>query len=132
MRPCIAIWYRMPRDHMSAPAKFARVAEGLYRFSRKGKTLGSYYAYLWRDGKQIKRKLEGIDVEQARREFIALCGEKDRLDPTLRRMTLSDLLDHYLTTIQPLAKHSANTRESFVKRIKTDWPEGKGHPGGKI
>jgi len=110
---------------MSAPAKFARVAEGLYRFSRKGKAFDPYYAYFWRDGKQIKQKLEAVDVERARRELTALRGEKDRLDPALRKMTLSDLLDRYLTTIQHLAPHSANTRESFVKRAKADWPEGK-------
>ena len=45
-------------------------------------------------------------------------------------MTLSDLLDRYLTTIQHLVKHSANTRESFVMRIKKDWPEGKGNWSG--
>jgi hypothetical protein len=110
---------------MSALAKVARVAEGLYRFSHNGKTSGPYYAYFRRNGKQIKKKLEAVDVEQARRELSALRGEKDRLDPTLRKMTLSDLLDRYLTTIQHLAKHSANTRESFVRRIKADWPEGK-------
>ena len=54
---------------MCAPAKFARVAEGLYRFSRKGKTSGPYYAYFWRDGKQIKKKLDAVDLEQARREL---------------------------------------------------------------
>ena len=36
-------------------------------------------------------------------------GEKDRLGPALRKMTLCDLLERYLTTIQNLAKHSANT-----------------------
>jgi hypothetical protein len=80
---------------MSAPAKFAWVAEGLYRFSRKGKTSGSCYAYFWRDGKQIKRRLAGIDLEQARRELTGLRTETDRLDPALRKMTLSDLLDRY-------------------------------------
>jgi len=72
---------------MSAPAKFARVAEGLYRFSRKGKAFGSSYAYFWRGGKQIKQKLEAVDIEQARRELSALRGEKDRIDPALREMT---------------------------------------------
>jgi hypothetical protein len=52
--------------------------------------------------------------------------ETDRLDPALRKMTLSDLLDRYLTTIQHMAKHSPYTRACFVNRIKADWPEGKG------
>jgi len=110
---------------MSAPVKFARVAEGLYRFSRKGKAFGPYYAYFWRGDKQIKQKLDAVDLEQARRELSALRGEKDRLDPSLRKMTLADLLDRYLTTVEHLVKHSTNTRKSFVKRIKADWPEGK-------
>jgi integrase len=110
---------------MSASAKFARVAEGLYRFSRKGKAFGSYYAYFWRGGKQIKQKLEAVDLEQARRELSSLRGEKERLDPGLRKITLADLLDRYLTTVEHLVTHSSNTRKSFVKRIKADWPEGK-------
>jgi len=63
--------------------KSDRVAEGLYRSSRNGKTLDPYYAYFWRDGKQIKQELDAVDVEQAHRELGALRGEKSRLAPRI-------------------------------------------------
>jgi hypothetical protein len=50
---------------MSAPARLAPVAESLSRFSRDGKTSAPYYAYFRKDGKQIKQKLEAVELEQA-------------------------------------------------------------------
>lgn len=110
----------------SPQAKFARVAEGLYRFEKNGTASGPYYAYFWRGGKQIKQRLEGIDREQAKRELAALRNEDERTDPSKRKMTVGDLLDRYLVTIGDKALQTQRTRTSFVKRIRSHWPGGSG------
>ena len=92
---------------MSALAKCARVAEGLYRFSLNGKTSGPYYAYFWRDGKQIKKKLEAVGVEHAQHH----AGREGSPRPCLTE-------DDTLRSPRALSDHDPEFGETFGQHLR--------------
>src|SRR4030095_3563546 len=105
-----------------------KVGECLYRYSPNA----VYYARIKIDGKEIKRSLGTTDRTLARRKLSALKDELRQIDRSHGRVTLSDLCDRYLRTIQHQKPKTVERKTFIVGRIKGDWPTGKLTQVGKI
>jgi hypothetical protein len=75
---------------------FQKVAECLYRYSSNG----VYYARIKTDGKEIRRSLETTDRVLAKRRLAALRDEQRQIDRSQGKLTLAELCDRYLATVQ--------------------------------
>lgn len=110
---------------MGAPQRangtFQKVGECLYRYSSNG----VYYARIKTSGKEIRRSLETTDREKAKRELAQLRDEQRQIDRSQGKLTLSELCDRYLQTIQHQKPKTAERKELIVSRIKNNWPTGK-------
>jgi integrase len=98
-----------------------KVGECLYRYSSNG----VYYARIKIDGKEIKRSLGTTDRTLARRKLSALKDELRQIDRSQGRVTLAELCDRYLKTVQHQKLKTVERKTFIVGRIKTDWPTGK-------
>jgi integrase len=105
-----------------------RVGESLYRYSSNQ----VYYARIKSDGKEIKRSLGTTDRALARRKLAALKDELRQIDRSQGRITLEELADRYLATIQHQKPKTVERKTFIVGRIKNDWPTGKLTQVGKI
>src|ERR1700746_835279 len=81
------------REQMRAPQKsaFQKVGECLYRYSSNG----VYYARFESSGKEIRRSLRTTDRASAQRALAWLRQERDQIDPTQGKLTISELCDRY-------------------------------------
>jgi len=84
-----------------------------------------YYARVKVDGKEIKRSLRTTDPALARRNLAALKDELRQIDRSQGRITLAELADRYLGTIQHQKPKTVERKTFIVGRIKSDWPTGK-------
>jgi integrase len=100
---------------------FQKVGECLYRYSSNG----VYYGRIRVDGKEIKRSLETTDRELAKRKLAHFKDEQRQIDRSQGKLTLSELCDRYLKTIQHQKPKTAERKMCIVGRIKNDWPTGK-------
>jgi integrase len=98
-----------------------KVGESLYRYSSNR----VYYARIKIDGKEIKRSLGTTDPTLARRKLAALKDELRQIDRSQGRVTLAELCDRYLKTIQHQKPKTVERKTFIVARIKRDWPTGK-------
>ena len=105
-----------------------KVGECLYRYSSNG----VYYARIKIDGKEIKRSLGTTDRTLARRKLSALKDELRQIDRSQGRVTLAELCDRYLKTVQHQKPKTVERKTFIVGRIKNDWPTGKLTQVGKI
>jgi integrase len=105
-----------------------RVGESLYRYSSNR----VYYARIKVDGKEIKRSLGTTDPALARRNLAALKDELRQTDRSQGRITLEELANRYLATIQHQKPKTVERKTFIVGRIKSDWPTGKLTQVGKI
>lgn len=114
--------------------KFLRVAPSVYRYfeigpeGKKRKGVGSYFAYYWRGGHQIKATLDTEDLKEASLKMRKLRAEQDRLDPKLRAITLGTACTNYLAGRASLSKSQRTLDTEFVKRIKGTFPGGETLP----
>jgi integrase len=104
--------------------KFCRVAPSVYRYfeilsnGKKGKGTGSYYAYYWRGGYQIKISLDTEDIKEASFKMRKVRAEQDRLNPDLRGLTLGTACDKFLAGRQNLSPSQKRLDTEAVRRIK--------------
>jgi integrase len=105
-----------------------KVGESLYRYSSNR----VYYARIKRDGKEIKRSLGTTDPALARRNLAALKDELRQIDRSQGRITLEELADRYLATIQHQKPKTIERKTFIVGRIKDHWPTGELTQVGKI
>jgi integrase len=106
---------------------FEKVGECLYRYSN-----GVYYARIKIDGKDIKRSLKTTDRDFAKRELAAFRDEQQQIDRSRGKLTLAELSDRYLKTVQHQKAKTVERKTFIVGRIKTDWPTGRLTQVGKI
>jgi integrase len=99
---------------------FEKVGECLYRYSN-----GVYYARIKIDGKDIKRSLKTTDRDFAKRKLAAFRDEQQQIDRSQGKLTLAELCDRYLKTVQHQKPKTIERKTFIVGRIKTDWPTGK-------
>ncbi|HEV3099498.1 MAG TPA: hypothetical protein VGY75_07265, partial [Candidatus Udaeobacter sp.] len=100
---------------------FQKVGECLYRYSPNG----VYYARIKTDGKEIKRSLKTTDREIAKRELAQFRDEQRQLDRSQNRLTLTELCDRHLKTVQHQKPKTVERKTFIVGRVKNDWPTGK-------
>jgi integrase len=100
---------------------FEKVGECLYRYSSNG----VYYGRIRVDGKEIKRSLETTDRLLAKRKLAQFKDEQRQIDRSQGRLTLAELCDRYLKTIQHQKPKTVERKTCIVGRIKNDWPTGK-------
>jgi integrase len=97
-----------------------KVGECLYRYSSNG----VYYARVKVDGKEIKRSLGTTDREIAKRHLAQFKDEQRQVDRSQGRLTLAELCDRYLRTVQHQRPKTVERKTFIVGRIKSDWPTG--------
>jgi integrase len=107
---------------------FQKVGECLYRYSSNG----VYYARIKADGKEIKRSLETTDRAIAQRQLASFKDEQRQIDRSQGKLTLAELSDRYLKTVQHQKAKTVERKTFIVGRIKTDWPTGKSTQIAKI
>jgi len=110
--------------------KLKKVAPCLYRhylpalLGTKDRFVGSYFAYYWQGGVQIKFSLKTEDFNEARRLLREKRARLDKLDPTLRSLTLRTACDKYLEGRTNLSTATQRRDREIVKRIGTGFPGG--------
>jgi integrase len=109
---------------MKTPNKTAgtleKVGECLYRYSSNG----VYYGRLKRPGKEIRRSLKTTDRELAKRRLADLRNQQGQIDPTSEKISLAELCDKFLETIQHQELKTIERKTLIVRRMKEDWPTG--------
>src|SRR6266852_5582554 len=100
---------------------FEKVGECLYRYSSNG----VYYARIRTAGKEIKRSLETTDRAIAQRELARFKKEQRQIDRSQGKLTLAELCDRHLETVQHQKPKTVERKTYIVGRIKRDWPTGK-------
>lgn len=111
-----------------AVGTFRKVGECLYRYSSNG----VYYARIKVRGKEIRRSLGTLDRDLAKRKLAALKDELAKVDHSKGKLTLAELCDRYLLTVQHLKPKTVERKTHIVRRIKRDWPTGSSCQVGKV
>src|SRR6266404_3471072 len=106
---------------------FQKVGPCLYRYRN-----GTYYARFKSGGKEIRCSLETTDRKQAERNLARKKEEESLIDRSQGKLTLAELCDRYLKTIQHQKPKTVERKTFIVGRIKNDWPTGKLTQIGKI
>jgi integrase len=99
---------------------FQKVGECLYRYSSNG----VYYARIKREGKEIRRSLRTTDRELAKRKLRDLKNEEGQIDASQSKLTLRELCDQWLETIQNSKPKTLEQKSYVAARIKEYWPTG--------
>jgi integrase len=105
------------RTLQSSTGAFQKVGECLYRYSN-----GVYYGRIRVEGKEIKRSLQTIDRELARRKLADFRREQRQIDRSAGKLTLEALCDRYLQTVQRQKPKTVERKTFIAGRIKNDWP----------
>jgi integrase len=115
---------------MKAPQSgvFRKVGECLYRYSSNG----VYYARFKSDGKEFRRSLETTDPAEARRKLAAEKQKERHTDRSQGKLTLRELCDRWLKTMQGSKPKTLEQKSYVVARIKNEWPAGNLVQVGKI
>src|SRR5881392_4456128 len=109
------------RAQQNGKGAFQKVGECLYRYSSNG----VYYARIKSGGKEIRRSLETTDRELAKRELARFKDEQRQIDRSQGKLTLAELCDRFLKTIQHQKPKTVERKTFIIGRIKTDWPNGQ-------
>jgi integrase len=116
------------RPDKDKPGTFQKVAECLYRYTSNG----VYYARIKANCKEIRRSLGTTDRAHAMRELRVFKEQQSQIDRSKSRMTLAELCDIYLRTIQHQKLRTVQRKTLICSRIKSDWPTGSQIQIGKI
>jgi integrase len=99
---------------------FQKVGECLYRYSSNG----VYYARIKHEGKEIRRSLRTTDRDLAKRKLRELRNEQGQIDCSQGKLTLRELCDEWLETIQDSKPKTLEQKSYIAARIKEHWPTG--------
>jgi integrase len=115
------------RTLQSKTSIFRKVGPCLYRYRN-----GTYYARFKSSGKEIRCSLETTDRKLAERNLAKKKDEQSQIDRSQGKMTLAELCDRYLKTVQHQKTKTIERKTLIVGRIKRDWPSGALTQVGKI
>lgn len=99
---------------------FQKVGECLYRYSSSG----VYYARIKTAGKEIRRSLGTDDRATATRKLRELRVAQQKVDPSRGKLTLAELCDRFLRTVQHQKRKTIERKALIVGRLKMNWPGG--------
>ena len=105
--------------HRDKDSVFQKVGPCLYRYKD-----GTYYARFKSGGKEIRCSLRTADRKLAERNLADRKKQQSQIDPAKSRMTLAELCDTYLATIQHQKPKTIERKSYIVRRVKEDWPGG--------
>lgn len=108
--------------------EFQKVGPCLYRYLPSG----VYYGRFKVDGKEIRCSLETTDRKLAERNLAVKKAEQSKIDRSQGKMTLGELCDRYLKTVQHQKPKTIERKTLIVARIKSDWPTGSQTQVSKI
>jgi len=108
------------RTLQNGTGAFQKVGECLYRYSN-----GVYYGRIRVDGKEIKRSLRTTDKVLAKRRLSEFRDEQRQTDRSQGKLTVAELCDRYLQTIQNQKLKTIERKTLIVRRIKEHWPTGR-------
>jgi len=106
--------------HKDKQGALQKVGECLYRYSSNG----VYYARIKTGGKEIRRSLKTTDRDLAKRRFKSLKEQQSQIARSKSRITLAELCDIYLRTVQHQKLTTVEQKTLIVERIKTHFPTG--------
>jgi integrase len=115
---------RTLQDETSA---FRKVGPCLYRYRN-----GTYYARFKSGGKEIRCSLETTDRKLAERNLGKKKDDQSQIDRSQGKLTLAELCDRYLKTVQHQKPKTIERKTFIVGRVKDHWPTGKLTQVGKI
>jgi integrase len=96
------------------------VGECLYRYSPNG----VYYARIKVEGKEIRQSLGTTDRQLANRNLAKLKQDQRQIDRSQGKLTLRELCDRWLETIQDSKPKTLEQKQYVAARIKEHWPTG--------
>jgi len=99
---------------------FQKVGPCLYRYLPNG----VYYGRFKVDGKEIRCSLETTDRKLAERTLAKKKEQQSQIDRSKSKMTLAELCEVYLKTVQHQKPKTIERKTYIVKRIKDEWPGG--------
>src|SRR5215831_4814481 len=108
---------RAPEDKTNV---FQKVGECLYRYSSNG----VYYARIKVDGKEIRQSLATTDRQLAKRNLATLKQNQRQIDRSQGKLTLRELCDRWLETIQDAKPKTLEQKTYVSTRIREQWPTG--------
>jgi integrase len=99
---------------------FRKVGPCLYRYVPNG----VYYARFKSGGKEIRCSLETTDRKLADRRLAKKKDEQSRIDRSQGKITLAELCDRYIKTVEHQGEKTVDQKRRVAKRIKEHWPGG--------
>jgi hypothetical protein len=99
---------------------FEKVAECLYRY----RPSGIYYGRIETGGKEIRRSLKTRDRKVAKINLDDLRKELGVLDLHAGQITLAELCDRFLKTVQHQKPSTIEGKRLVIDRMKKFWPGG--------
>lgn len=99
---------------------FQKVGECLYRYSPNG----VYYARFKSGGKEIRCSLETTDRKLAERRLAKKKDDQEKIDRSQGKITLRELCDRWIETIQNSKPKTLEAKEYIARRIKEQLPTG--------
>jgi integrase len=107
---------------------FQKVGPCLYRYLPNG----VYYGRFKVDGKEIRCSLETTDRKLAERTLAKKKEQHAEIDRSKNKMTLAELCDVYLKTVQHQKPKTIERKTLVIQRIKNGWPTGSQTQVSKI
>ncbi len=98
---------------------FRKVGPCLYRYKN-----GTYYARFKSGGKEIRCSLETADRKSAERNLARKKEEQSQIDRSQGKLTLHQLCNRYLATVQHQGAKTIERKALIVRRMQQDWPNG--------
>jgi integrase len=98
---------------------FRKVGPCLYRYKN-----GVYYARFKSGGKEIRCSLETTDRKLAERNLAKKKGDQSKINRSQGKLTLRELGDRWLETIQDSKPKTLEQKSYIAARIKERWPTG--------
>jgi len=84
-----------------------------------------YYARIKKNGKQFRVSLETTDRTVAKANLKEKREAIEAVDPHLGKISIEELCDRYIKTIQHRKRSTVVAKEGVIRRVKAKWPEGK-------
>lgn len=114
--PCLQIMSKRAKQ----PGKFEKVGECLYRYSSND----IYYAVVRHEGKLIRRSLETDDAKLAKRNLADFKNSLRRVDSSLGKMTIEELLKKFQATLKTLDANTIQKLGFVADHFRKDWAPG--------
>ena len=108
--------------------KFLKVGECLYRYSSNS----VYYVVARHDGKLIRRSLETTDKDLAKRKAADFKANLRRVDSSLGKMTVEELLKRFEATLKTLEENTIEKLGFVAQHFRDHWAPGMSQSVRKV